>query len=71
MDNKFMTPEEWRGLSADSRHKINLFVYKYDELKRGTDLYEATLLVAKRKVDALEAENKQLKEALTLKGSEA
>ena len=33
MDAKFMTPEEWRGLSAESRHKINLFVMEHERLK--------------------------------------
>ena len=30
---KFMTPEEWRGLSAESRHKINLFVAEHERMK--------------------------------------
>ena len=30
---KFMTPEEWRGLSANSRHKINLFVMEHERMK--------------------------------------
>lgn len=65
LDDKFMTFEEWRNLSAESRSKINIFVYRYDELRHDVQSYETTLLVAKRKVDALEFENKQLKGALT------
>ena len=38
-DAKFMTPEEWRGLSAESRHKINLFVMEYERMREALEWY--------------------------------
>ena len=39
-EDKFMTSQEWKDLSAESRHKINLYVQLAERFKKA--LYDCT-----------------------------
>ncbi|MGD0002858.1 MAG: hypothetical protein ABSE06_01370 [Anaerolineaceae bacterium] len=42
-DEKIMTMAEWASLSAESRHRINLFGVEHEELKARFEALEAHL----------------------------